>query len=177
MRSESDGHCAPRSFPGLAVRASLRRKSPVPLVQSWLDRYHPTVGEFLEHVDDVRAESGWDESFRRRRVQRITAVDGGFQLDDVGHFRHVLIATGHPGLALPPELQEEPRAVHSYGAARDAEHVEIVGAGMAAATEWLNALAAGADVISVRRREPRVVPSSICRASSSRAADWPCTTR
>jgi hypothetical protein len=32
--------------------------------------------------------------------------------------------------------------------------VTIVGAGMAAATEWLNALAAGAEVISVRRREP-----------------------
>ena len=163
MRSESDGHCAPRSFPGLAVRASLRRKSPVPLVQSWLDRYHPTVGEFLEHVDDVRAESGWDESFRRRRVQRITAVDGGFQLDDVGHFRHVLIATGHPGLALPPELQEEPRAVHSYEPHEYAEHVEIVGAGMAAATEWLNALAAGADVISVRRREPERSPLNLPR--------------
>ena len=31
--------------------------------------------------------------------------------------------------------------------------MEIVGAGMAAATEWLNALDAGASVISVRRRE------------------------
>jgi hypothetical protein len=42
-------------------------------------------------------------------VQRIAAVDGGFQLDDLGRFRHVLIATGHPGLSLPPELHEEPR--------------------------------------------------------------------
>ena len=103
MRSESDGHCAPRSFPGLAVRAALRRKSPVPLVESWLDRYRPTVGEFLEHVEEVRAETGWDESFRRRRVARISAVDDGFELEGLGRFRHVLVATGHPGLAVPPE--------------------------------------------------------------------------
>jgi cation diffusion facilitator CzcD-associated flavoprotein CzcO len=163
MRSESDGHCAPRTFPGLAVRASVRRKSPVPLAQSWLDRYHPTVAEFLEHVEEVRAESGWDESFRRRCVQRITAVDGVFQLDDLGSFRHVLVATGHPGLSVPPELQGEPRAVHAYEPHDYAEHVEIVGAGMAAATEWLNALAAGADVISVRRREPERRPLNLPR--------------
>ena len=30
----------------------------------------------------------------------------------------------------------------------------VVGAGLAAATEWLNALEAGAEVVSVRRREP-----------------------
>ena len=32
--------------------------------------------------------------------------------------------------------------------------VTVIGAGLAAATEWVNALAAGATVISVRRREP-----------------------
>src|SRR6478752_3332650 len=50
MRSESDGHCLPTSFPGLAVRAALRRGRPWPLVQSVWRGYHPTVGEFLEHV-------------------------------------------------------------------------------------------------------------------------------
>ncbi len=168
MRSESDGHCAPRSFPGLAVRASLRRKSPVPLVESWLDRYHPTVDEFLHHVEEIRVESGWDESFRRRRVQRIRAVDSGFELDDLGSFRHVLVATGHPGLSLPKELQGEPRVVHAYEPHDYAEHVEIVGAGMAAATEWLNALAAGADVVSVRRREPERRPLNLPRALFTR---------
>jgi cation diffusion facilitator CzcD-associated flavoprotein CzcO len=163
MRSESDGHCAPRSFPGLAVRASLRDKSPLPLVESWLDRYHPTVEEFLEHVEEVRAESGWDESFRRCRVKRISAVDGGFELDDLGRFRHVLVATGHPGLAFPPELEGDPRAVHSYQPHEYAERVEIVGAGMAAATEWLNALAAGSDIVSVRRREPERRPLNLPR--------------
>ena len=28
MRSESDGHCFPRNFPGLAVRDALRRRRP-----------------------------------------------------------------------------------------------------------------------------------------------------
>ncbi len=41
--------------------------------------------------------------------------------------------------------------------------VEIVGAGMAAATEWLNALAAGSDVVSVRRREPERRPLNLPR--------------
>ena len=163
MRSESDGHCSPRSFPGLAVRASLRSRSPVPLVESWLDRYHPTVDEFLDHVEGVRTESGWDESFRRQRVKRIKTVDGGFELDDLGRFRHVLVATGHPGLSVPPEFERESRAVHAYEPHEYGEHVEVVGAGMAAATEWLNALAAGADVTSVRRRDPQRRPLNLPR--------------
>ena len=68
MRSESDGHCLPRTFPGLAVRDALRRRTPVPLVESLFDRYHPTVADFLEHVAEVRERSGWDDSFRRRRI-------------------------------------------------------------------------------------------------------------
>jgi len=54
MRSESDGHCLPTSFPGLAVREARRRRSIGPLVRSVCDRYHPTVGEFLEHVEELR---------------------------------------------------------------------------------------------------------------------------
>ena len=163
MRSESDGHCAPRSFPGLAVRASLRRRTPLPLVESWLDRYHPTVGEFLDHVEEVRAESHWEESFRPVRVERIRPVEGGFELDGLGRYRHVLVATGHPGLSFPTGLEGDPRAVHAYEPHDYAECVEIVGAGMAAATEWLNALAAGADVVSVRRREPERRPLNLPR--------------
>src|SRR6266508_3916299 len=45
MRSESDGHCLPTPFPGLAVRAAVRRRSARPLVESVLDRYHPSVDE------------------------------------------------------------------------------------------------------------------------------------
>ena len=68
MRSESDGHCLARSFPGLAVRSALRNGSARPLVDSVRDRYRPTVDEFLVHVDEIRIASGWDESFRCRRI-------------------------------------------------------------------------------------------------------------
>jgi hypothetical protein len=163
MRSESDGHCLARSFPGLAVRSALRRPSIRPLVDSVRDRYRPTVEEFLAHVAAVRADSGWDESFRCRRVERLVAVDGGFALDDEDGFSHVMIAPGHPGLAYPPGLEDDPRVVHAYQLHDYADEVAVVGAGMAAATEWLNALAAGASVVSVRRREPARRPLNVER--------------
>jgi cation diffusion facilitator CzcD-associated flavoprotein CzcO len=154
MRSESDGHCLPTTFPGLAVRSAIHRRSPRPLLASALDRYHPTLDEFLSHVASVRERSGWDESLRAGRIERVRAVDGGFELDEHGRFRHVLIAPGQPGLNVPEELRSDPRAVHSYEPHAYARTVTVVGAGLAAATEWRNALEAGAEVVSVRRREP-----------------------
>jgi cation diffusion facilitator CzcD-associated flavoprotein CzcO len=154
MRSESNGHCLATSFPGLAVRAALRGRSVRPLLESVCDRYHPTVDEFVEHVEEVRARSGWDESFRPERVERVRAVDGGFALNDRVTYAHVLLAPGHPGLAVPPALAGDPRVVHAYEPHDYAAEVAVVGAGMAAATEWLNALAAGSRVVSIRRREP-----------------------
>ena len=168
MRSESDGHCLPTSFPGLAVREARRRRSIVPLVRSVCDRYRPPLELFLEHVEDVRRRSGWDESFRAHRVERVGAVDGGFALEGHGVFRHVLLATGHAGLALPDELADDMRVVHAYEPHEYAEEVTVVGAGMAAATEWLNALAAGSRVISVRRREPIRRPLNVERAFFTR---------
>jgi cation diffusion facilitator CzcD-associated flavoprotein CzcO len=168
MRSESDGHCLPTSFPGLAFRSALKRRSPAPLVGSVLDRYHPTVDEFLAHVDRLRDRSGWDRSLRRARIERLAAVDGGFELDGEGVFRHVLVATGHPGLNVPEELRSDPRAVHSYEPHEYASTVTVVGAGLAAATEWQNALAAGSEVVSVRRREPTRQPLNVPREYFSR---------
>ena len=136
--SESDGHCAPTTFPGLAVRSTLRGRSPMPLLQSVCDRYHPTVDEFLEHVEEVPGgRQVGDESFRLGRIERVRAVAGGFELEPHGVFRHVLLAPGHPGLTFPPELRGDPRVVHAYEPHEYAESVEIIGAGMAAATEWL----------------------------------------
>jgi hypothetical protein len=162
MRSESDGHVAATSFPGLAVRSAWRRKSIAPLARSVTNRYRPTVDEFLEHVEEVRVHSGWDESFAQARVERVRAVDGGFDVDGQA-FAHVLLAPGHPGLAIPHELADDPRVVHAYRPHEYAEEVAVVGAGMAAATEWLNALAAGASVVSVRRREPERRPLNLPR--------------
>jgi cation diffusion facilitator CzcD-associated flavoprotein CzcO len=163
MRSESDGHCWPTSFPGLAAREAARRRDLAPLVLSVCDRYRPTVELFLAHVDELRARSRWDESFRQARIERVRAVDDGFELDGHGVFRHVLLAPGHPGLARPAELERDARAVHAYEPHEYASRIAIVGAGMAAATEWLNALAAGAEVVSVRRREPARRPLNVAR--------------
>src|SRR4051794_33955825 len=167
MRSESDGHCLATTFPGLAFASVLRRRSLRPLLESVLDRYHPTVEEFLSHVERLRERSRWDESFVQRRVERVRAVDGGFDLEG-DRFRHVLLAPGHPGLNVPEELRGDPRVVHSYEPHDYAPTVTVVGAGLAAATEWLNALAAGAEVVSVRRREPVRRPLNVPRHYFSR---------
>jgi cation diffusion facilitator CzcD-associated flavoprotein CzcO len=163
MRSESDGHCYPRSFPGLAPRETARTGSIVPLLRTVCNRYRPTVSEFLGHVAELRERCGWDESFVRQRAHAIHAKPGGFAVDRQGVFRHVLVAPGHPGLALPPELEADPRTVHAYEPHPYAARVAIVGAGMAAATEWLNALDAGAEVVSVRRHEPARRPLNLPR--------------
>jgi cation diffusion facilitator CzcD-associated flavoprotein CzcO len=168
MRSESDGHVAATSFPGLAVRSAWRRKSVAPLARSVAAGYNPSVDEFLEHVEAVRVRSGWNDSFVQERVEGVRAVGGGFDVDGRGVFAHVLLAPGHPGLALPPELADDPRVVHAYQPHEYADDVEVVGAGMAAATEWLNALASGARVVSVRRREPERRPLNLPRALFTR---------
>ncbi|HEY8644762.1 MAG TPA: hypothetical protein VIL77_02670 [Gaiellaceae bacterium] len=160
MRSESDGHLAAASFPGLAVREAVRRGSPTPLLRSVANRYHPSVDDFLAHTEAVRRRSGWERSFRVQRVECIRAVEGGFTLDGEGAFAHVLIATGHPGLAHPDAF---PDAVHAYEPHEYASKVAVVGAGMAAATEWLNALSVGAEVVSIRRREPVRRPLNVPR--------------
>jgi len=168
MRSESDGHCLPTSFPGLSFRASVRRRSPAPLLASLADRFHPTVEEFLAHVARLRERSGWERSLVPARIGRARAVDGGFELDGHGVFAHVLVAPGHPGLNVPDELRGDPRVVHSYEPHDYAPTVTVVGAGLAAATEWLNALAAGSEVVSVRRREPLRLPLNVPREYFSR---------
>lgn len=168
MRSESDGHCSPASFPGLAVRSARGQRSLLPLLRSVCNRYRPTVGEFFAHVDELRERSGWDGSFRQVRVERIAATADGFRLDGLGTYRHVLVAPGHPGLAVPTEYAGDARAVHAYEPHDYAGRVAVVGAGMAAAMEWLNALDAGASVVSVRRREPARRPLSVPRSMFSR---------
>jgi cation diffusion facilitator CzcD-associated flavoprotein CzcO len=168
MRSESEGHCAPTSFPGLAVREALRRRTPAPLVRSVCDRYNPTVEEFLDHVDELRERSKWDQSFTFGRVARVRPTDAGFELVGRGVFRHVLLAPGHPGLAVPHELAGDRRVVHAYEPHDYADRVTVVGAGMAAATEWLNALGAGSSVVSVRRRAPERRPLNVPRHLFSR---------
>ena len=152
MRSESDGHCLAISFPGLAFRSVRARRSPRTPLESALD---------------LRERSDWDDSVVVHRVQQVRAAEGCFELDGE-RFAHVLIAPGHPGLNVPEELRGDPRAVHAYEPHGYADTVTVVGAGVAAATEWLNALAAGAGVVSVRRREPVRQPLNVPREYFSR---------
>src|SRR5439155_1252288 len=90
---------------GLALRTARRRLSLAPLALSVCNRYRPSVDEFLEHAAEVRERSGWDDSFVRRRVERVRAVDGGFELDGRDQFAHVLLALGHPGRAWDEPLR------------------------------------------------------------------------
>jgi hypothetical protein len=120
------------------------------------------VSEFLEDVEQVRRRTGWDAAVREERVGEVRPVPGGFVVAG-REYRHVLVATGHPGLAVPEELAGDPRVVHAYEPHEYAERVVVVGAGIAAATEWRNALAAGAEVVSVRRREPLRRPLNLPR--------------
>jgi hypothetical protein len=94
-------------------------------------------------------------------------VDAGFEVDGE-LFPHVLLAPGHPGLKVPDQLRADPRVVHAYEPHSYETTVTIVGAGLAAATEWLNALAAGSEVVSVRRHEPARRPLSVPRDYFSR---------
>jgi|SRR5579862_3716766 len=159
MRSESDGHLGAASWPGLA----LREHRPAALLETVTNRYHPPVDLFLRHAAEICARTGWETSFRAQHVARVTPVDGGFELDGEGPFAHVLLATGHPGLAMPEPYASDPRTVHAYVPHDYAARVAIVGAGMAAATEWLNALDAGSEVVSIRRREPTRRPLNVPR--------------
>jgi hypothetical protein len=158
MRSESDGHLAASSFPGLAMR----ERSLKAMAQSLTNRYRPPVSLFLWHAERVRDRSGWNASFVERRVAQVRAVDEGFAVDGEGPFAHVLLALGHPG------LQRVAGAVHAYEPHGYAAQVAVIGAGMAAATEWRNALARGSEVVSIRRREPLRRPLNVPRAYFSK---------
>ena len=105
MRSESDGHCAPprsRGSPSARRRGGATRRR-------WCGASSTATGRPSTSSSatsrELRERSRWDESFVPARVDRITAVDGGFEVGGRGVFRHVLVATGHPGLAVPDELK------------------------------------------------------------------------
>ena len=146
-----------------ASRSVRRRRSPRPLLES-VARPLPPDGRRVPRARrascasgaaGTRASCGAGSS----GCARSTAASSS----TAGRFRHVLLAPGHPGLNVPEELRDDPRVVHAYEPHDYAPTVTVVGAGLAAATEWLNALAAGAEVVSVRRREPVRRPLNVPR--------------
>ena len=176
MRSESDGHCFPTTFPGLAAREAARRRDLAPLLLSVCDRYRPTVTEFLRHVDELRERTRWDESFRPSRIERVAAVEGGFELDGHGVFRHVLLAPGHPGLAVPAELEGDRAGRPRIRAAR------VRGEGRRRrARGWRPRPSGGTRSPRAPRSSPSAGASrnggrSTCRGRSSRSAASPRST-
>ena len=106
MRSESDGHCSPTTFPGLAVRSAVRRRSPGPLIASVLDRYHPTVAEFLAHVAEAP------------RAKRLGPERSGGPDRPCGAGRGRLRARRRGAVPPRPRGSRPPRAERPRGAAR-----------------------------------------------------------
>ena len=112
-RRSGSGGCAPRATatappprsPGSPCARPRAGAIPCPLVLSVLDRYRPTVDEFLATSPScASAAAGTRASCRRagrpdpRRRRRLRARRHGV-------FRHVLVATGHPGLAVRTSSQ------------------------------------------------------------------------
>ena len=147
-------------------REALRTRSPGHFSRP-CNCYRPTVAEFLRHVEELRERCGWDESFCRHRVARVTATDGGFGVDEPARFATCSSRPAIRGSACrassPTTRGPSTRTSRTTTPRRRRRK------GMAAATEWLNALSAGAEVVSVRRREPARRPLNVPRPLFSKA--------
>ena len=119
MRSESDGHCYPRSFPGLAPREAVRRGELMPLVQTaatatdrpWTSSC-ATSRSSVDEAAGTRASSpigssGSARSTGASRSRPATAVRPG--RPDTSCSPWVI-----PGSRVPGELAGDPRVVHAY---------------------------------------------------------------
>ncbi len=133
-------------------------------MQSVARGYNPSVEEFLAHVQDVAHAVGMGRELRTG-ARRARARSGGRFALDGRVFAHVLLrALGTRGSRFLSSSQATlGPCTRTHRTQSNADEVEVVGAGMAAATEWLNALAAGARVVSVRRREPERRPLNLPR--------------
>ena len=117
------------------------------------------AGTVVLHVAGATVQQV-DQTAGERLIHWLSDADLAFLLYVLG-LAGLVFEILHPGLNVPEELAG--RAVHAYEPHEYAAEVCVVGAGMAAATEWLNALAAGSTVISVRRREPARRPLNVER--------------
>lgn len=165
MRSESDGHFFATDFPGLALLDALHEGSPLPLLRSAVNRYHPSLASVIRHGKALARHYGIDRSLRRGRIVAVQR-----RMEPIPHFelttatgvtwaaRHVFLALGHgplrwPGVSPADDPDLAGRLVHAYQPKRYGKgRIIVVGSGMAATGEWVNALRAGAHVVSIRRR-------------------------
>jgi len=168
LRSESESHFLPADWPTFAELEAWSRKSLEPLTRSVSRKFNPPVRSILTQATVVQRMLGWPENKMNTGVawiQRETAPVPHFVLYDedakyIGRAKHVMLAIGHGPLSFPPVLanaRSDPvmaeRIVQAYQAkayATGGRYI-VVGAGIAAVNEWVNALDAGASVISLLR--------------------------
>ncbi len=166
MRSEGQGHLRPLDTPRLAWVELWRRRTLWPLWLALWQRYTPPLDLLL---DDTRAWAEQSGFWQQRVPTRIAAVERSalnrFVLRDqqqelVGSARHVVLALGYPGLAWPAALcawRQHPCVQHAYAEHQfsAADHVVVIGGGMAAAHLWSAALQRGAQVTALHRHPLR----------------------
>ena len=111
MRSESDGHLAAASFPGLALRERSAPRLRWPLARDARDRYHPRSTTSSRTPSDVRERSGWDASFRRAARRRIARRRRRVRARRRGPVRARARRDRAPRAARPTS---SPSAVHAY---------------------------------------------------------------
>ena len=171
MRSESDGHCLPAVVPGARGAGGAAAALAAPLVARCSTATTRRVDEFLEHVEELRERTGWDESFRPARVERVRAVDGGFDLDGARRLpARARRARATRACTCRTELAGDPRVVHAYEPHEYADEVAVVGAGHGR-RDRVAERARGRRARSSRcAGASRCGGRSTCRGSSSRAA-------
>lgn len=164
MRSESTGHFFPTDSPGLATVEAFTYWSIKPLIQSWFNVYHPSVATIIAHIQGLVAQTGYEKSLHKAKVQEIHRHGEGFDMYDenqelILRAQHIIISVGHGPLNVPECVQEfqtkhpgDKRVRHAFVSGEDAlpnETVLVMGNGITSATLWLHCLQKGASVIGV----------------------------
>lgn len=163
MRSESEGHFWPTTSPGLATMEAIDTWSPIPVLRSWFDRYHPTVAFMVEHLRQVAYQLSFWHSLVPCSISRIERDGDVFILFDeagrpCGRVQHLIMAVGHGPHRIPPVMSrfarhfpQDQRVMHAFGPKvyTPGETVLVLGDGLTSATEWISILEAGASVIAI----------------------------
>lgn len=165
MRSESVAHFFPTDSPGLATYEAVQTWSLKPIIASWFDRYHPTVDFFITHVTTVARQTGFAQALAHCRISRIERASDTFLLYEEGNeipcarIQHLVLAIGHGPLHTPGAVKKfherypyNPRVTSALTGKKiytPGSTTVVIGDGLTAATEWMNILEQGGQVIAV----------------------------
>ena len=155
---------SPTPSQGSRSTAARRRGARCRSCSRVFDRYHPTVEEFLAHVEELRSALAGTTAFA------VEPCSGSARWTEASsstarRFPHVLVATGHPGLRLPEELAADRarrprvRAPRVRRGGRGRRRRNGCGDRVAECSGGRR------EVISVRRREPERRPLNLPRAA------------